>query len=62
MMSIIRCVCNKVIWDGEALKIRIGLFRDGYMTLKCSSCRRFLQGISIKYLTNEIKEDLIFKD
>lgn len=57
----IRCQCGKVIFDGVVLKIRVGQFSDGYMNLKCPSCKLFLNGLPIKLLTGEIKEDVDFK-
>jgi len=52
------CSCNKVIFDGFALKIRVGFFRDGFMTLKCPQCKAFIQGVNAKLLTGEIQEDI----
>jgi len=58
---VIICSCNKVLFDGFVLKIRVGFFRDGYMSLKCPQCKTLVQGISVKVLTGEIKEDIDFR-
>ena len=37
----IKCECGFVIFDGTVLRIRVGLFANGRMTLKCPRCKRF---------------------
>lgn len=60
-MAVIRCYCGFKIYDGLILKIRVGQFSQGYCNLKCKRCGIWVNGISIKYLTGEIKEDYILK-
>lgn len=57
----IKCACGKIVWDGLNLKSRIAQldFNAGFMNIKCSSCKRWINGISVKYLTGEVKEDYI---
>jgi len=57
---VIRCRCRKVIFDGLILKMRVGQFAKGYFNIKCPQCRFWMNGLTIKYLTGEIKEDLDF--
>ena len=60
----IKCACGKIVWDGLNLKSRIAQldFKVGFMNIKCSSCKRWINGISTKYLTGEVKEDYILKE
>lgn len=58
----IRCQCRKVIYDGLILRMRVGQFAKGYFNVKCGQCRIWLNGISIKYLTGEVTEDLDFSN
>jgi hypothetical protein len=59
-MASIICVCGKTIFDGEVLRIRVGVFRSRQMTLKCPSCKRMLGGIPVEYLTGEVHETVRF--
>lgn len=56
----IRCQCGKVVFDGVVLKIRVGQFSKGFMNLKCTQCRAWLNGLPVGLLTGEINDDIDF--
>lgn len=60
-MSKIICACGFQIYDGLTLKVRVAQFGNGSFNVKCKICKMWLNGLSIKYLTGEIKEDYIVK-
>jgi hypothetical protein len=55
------CSCHKTIFDGLVLKIRVGQFSKGKMNIKCPSCHRWLEGISMELL-GESEEVLDLRD
>lgn len=52
-MSQITCHCGFKVFDSPILRIRVGQFSKGFMNLKCPKCKRYMDGLSIKYLIDD---------
>lgn len=57
----IRCRCGFLIFDGVTMRNRVAQFSQGYFNVKCSRCKLWLEGLNIKLLTGEVKEDIDFR-
>lgn len=46
----VKCECGFVVFDGLVLRIRVGLFSEGRMVLKCPRCKRFEDSLPVEIL------------